>query len=47
MTFGSSDNLRDDTLNWHGVDTHSSITKAATHYVNYIEHRCSEYRRRA
>ena len=38
MPLGTSENLRNHTLDWHGVDTHSSTTKAATQQANYIEH---------
>jgi len=38
MPLGSSENLRNHTLDWHEVDTHSPHGQSASYYANYVEH---------
>jgi len=38
MPLGSSENLRNHTLDWHEADTHSPHSQSASYYANYVEH---------
>lgn len=38
MTLSNSNNLRNHTLDYHGVDTHSPHSQNASRYANYVEH---------
>lgn len=38
MTFQNSEQLRTHILNYHDINTQSSMTQNTSQYVNYVEH---------